>query len=227
MGIPATMFVTTGRLDERFEYWWDILARVFDPESAGPPQLEIDLPGGRRLLSTRSVEERMSAYWDLYHALASMQRDMRDEVLARLVAWSGVPAVDSRNRRMSAAELQRLADIPGLTVGGHTVTHTRLPGLSYGVVRAEISRNKAALEAILQSPVSTFAYPFGAYDAAAIEAVRAARFAAAVTCDSGPVWGGSNPLALPRVDVCAVRERPLPSTLEALIGCGDASARRS
>jgi peptidoglycan/xylan/chitin deacetylase (PgdA/CDA1 family) len=221
------VFATTGRLDEPFEYWWDVLARVFDPAIDLPATLDVELSTGRRTLSTASPQERTAALWDLYHSLVAMSAEARAEVLLRLVSWSGVCSVDPDNRRMSSRELQQLAEVPGLTIGGHTCDHPSLPRLPYGQARTEISRNKARLEAILQRPVSTFAYPYGAYDTASIEAVRAAGFTAAVTCDSGPVWGGSNPLALPRVDVRATSERPFLLALDALITCGDASAQHS
>jgi hypothetical protein len=49
--------------------------------------------------------------------------------------------------------------------------------------------------------VTSFAYPYGSYDAATVEAVRTARFARACTSDHGPVGRGADPFALPRVAV--------------------------
>jgi peptidoglycan/xylan/chitin deacetylase (PgdA/CDA1 family) len=49
----------------------------------------------------------------------------------------------------------------GHTVGGHTVHHSRLSALSYGVEKDEIVLDKEAIENKLGTTVSLFAYPFG------------------------------------------------------------------
>ena len=49
----------------------------------------------------------------------------------------------------------------GLSIGAHTVNHPRLSTLSREAQAREISDSKRDLEAILCSPVTAFAYPYG------------------------------------------------------------------
>jgi hypothetical protein len=53
-------------------------------------------------------------------------------------------------------------------------------------------------------PVTTFAYPFGEFDAAAREAVKAAGLTVACSTRSGPAHANSDLLSLPRVHVLNV-----------------------
>ena len=64
------------------------------------------------------------------------------------------------------------------------------------------------------SPVSLFAYPFGALDSSTVSAVRAGGFQAAVTCDESTISAGHDLLRLPRLEIAAHREVPFDLWLE-------------
>jgi peptidoglycan/xylan/chitin deacetylase (PgdA/CDA1 family) len=67
-------------------------------------------------------------------------------------------------------ELGRLAEA-GITLGGHTRTHPRLSGLSREALRDEVAGSAERIEAECGVRPATFAYPYGAFDAAAVAAV--------------------------------------------------------
>lgn len=93
----------------------------------------------------------------------------------------------------------------GWEIGAHTVTHADLSALDYAHCRQEIDGSRDALQQITGMPVETFAYPFGRYDATAIEAVRDSGLLAAVTTGSGS-W---DPLELTRGMVGAADPFPV------------------
>ena len=97
---------------------------------------------------------------------------------------------------LSEAELRQIA-AAGWEIGAHTVTHADLSVLDYDRCREEIDRSRDALQQVSGVPVETFAYPFGRYGRAAVEAVRDSGLLAAVTTGSGS-W---NPLTLTRAMV--------------------------
>lgn len=105
---------------------------------------------------------------------------------------------------MNAAELRALA-AAGWELGGHTMTHADLSTLDYAACRREVEEGRAALERIAGTTVETFAYPFGRYGPAAIQAVRDAGFTAAVTTGSGS-WA---PYELTRAMVSSADPMPL------------------
>ena len=67
----------------------------------------------------------------------------------------------------------------------HTLTHAYLPTLSATRVRAEVSNSRRILRREFHVPVNFFCYPYGAYDAGVIAAVRAAGYQGATTTEYG------------------------------------------
>jgi peptidoglycan/xylan/chitin deacetylase (PgdA/CDA1 family) len=96
-------------------------------------------------------------------------------------------ARDSGARMMSAEELGDLV-LAGFEVGAHTVTHPDLSRLDFESCLREMSDSRQALERLLGIRVRTFAYPYCHYGSAALAAVRAAGFTAAVTCQGLGSW---------------------------------------
>lgn len=76
------------------------------------------------------------------------ERYVRNQLLLSpraILSWSGVQELNQR----------------GHTIGGHTVTHTRLSLLQEREQRDEIMNDKDRIESHLGKTMATFAYPFG------------------------------------------------------------------
>ena len=86
-------------------------------------------------------------------------------------AWGGYePAGIPVLPLLGWTELGRLAEA-GVTLGGHTRTHPPLIGLSPEALREEIAGSAERIETECGVRPGTFAYPYGAYDQAAVAAV--------------------------------------------------------
>jgi peptidoglycan-N-acetylglucosamine deacetylase len=120
--------------------------------------------------------------WDDGHEL-----DMRlaEELAAYGVAGTFYIAPECRevpqSKRISPGALRELAD--GFEIGGHTLTHPRLPSLSVDDARREIIDGKHAVEEIVGRPVTSFCYPYGEYIADHRDIVRSAGFLVARTVE--------------------------------------------
>lgn len=90
-------------------------------------------------------------------------------------------------RMMDELELRELA-AAGFEIGAHSVTHHDLSQLDYESCLREMSESRRTLEQIVGAPVRTFAYPYCRYGTAALAAVRATGFTAAVTCQGRGSW---------------------------------------
>ncbi|MGY1814256.1 polysaccharide deacetylase family protein [Blastococcus sp. SYSU D00820] len=87
---------------------------------------------------------------------------------------------------MTADQVREVA-AAGLEVGSHTMTHSRLAGADRAELAREVGDSRRVLEDVLQAEVPGFCYPYGSYDAAAADAVRAAGYDnACVTGDYQP-----------------------------------------
>ncbi|WP_405143365.1 polysaccharide deacetylase family protein [Sphaerisporangium sp. NBC_01403] len=90
-----------------------------------------------------------------------------------------------RPKRLTKAQVDGLA-ASGNEIGGHTLTHPRLPTLSAAGKRREICDDRRALLAMGYKPRS-FAYPYGMFDAATVDVVRSCGY------NSGRRSGGIAP----------------------------------
>lgn len=112
---------------------------------------------------------------------------------AEWLPLSGLPPA----RLMDAPQLRHV-DAEGACVGSHTASHVHLSRLAANDLRGEVEGSKATLEGILNRPVLDFCYPFGDVSRAAVEAVRAAGYRLAFTCERNRARPGMDPLLLPR-----------------------------
>jgi peptidoglycan/xylan/chitin deacetylase (PgdA/CDA1 family) len=77
----------------------------------------------------------------------------------------------------------RAAAAAGHEVASHTTTHARLDHLSAEEIGSEVADSRAILEEIVGAPVPGFAYPYGAFNEAAVSAVREAGYDYAAATD--------------------------------------------
>ncbi|WP_157174515.1 polysaccharide deacetylase family protein [Thiocystis violascens] len=118
--------------------------------------------------------------------------------VGRPAAWSddtttGWPMLDAgRLREMAQA---------GMEIGGHSRHHCRLAELPADRLPDEIRGCRLELEEILDRPVTSFAYPYGSYNQAVVEAVRDAGYRVACTTQYGPALADGDPLRMRRLAV--------------------------
>ncbi|MCZ2825177.1 MULTISPECIES: polysaccharide deacetylase family protein [unclassified Modestobacter] len=85
--------------------------------------------------------------------------------------WDSGPQLDV----MTAGRVREVA-AAGYEVGSHTMTHARLAGAGTGTLAEEVAGSRQVLQDVLQEEVASFCYPYGAFDDAAADAVRAAGY---------------------------------------------------
>ncbi len=91
-------------------------------------------------------------------------------------------------RLMDADEVRRLAASRWIDIGSHTSRHTDLASAGAEEAYQEMAGSKAALEELLQSPVTSFAYPKCDYSPACPEAARRAGYTVALSCAGRGAW---------------------------------------
>jgi peptidoglycan/xylan/chitin deacetylase (PgdA/CDA1 family) len=222
--IPATVFVTTGYLGSKKEFWYDSLERIFLHSGPLPEVLRLKVngfamecelgskPAGldvacRNLKPWNVFRQdipaiRHTLYRTLCEMLCTLPDAERREVLNNLAAWAGMDTINrATHRTLSSEELIRLADGGLIDIGSHTVSHPVLSSLSVALQAEEITRSKARVEELLGRPVDGFAYPFGGrsdYTEQTVVAVREAGFKWACSNFAGLVRRDTDPWQLPR-----------------------------
>ncbi len=202
LGLPATFFIVSDALRPGYEFWWDVLERVFIAEHPLPEMIRLPLPTGTVAMYSRTRAERELAHDTIRDIFYSLSAGRRDEATHRIIEWSRLgDDRDPNLRPVTTEELRLLADAPGMSIGAHTCSHVMLPAQDDRVKRAELGESRSHLEKALGRTVRLFSYPYGGFDASTCSAVAETGFTVAVTTEEGPVQLGDDPLLLPRYDV--------------------------
>ena len=140
------------------------------------------------LLAVEALQRRaMTATWFIVSGAIGGEPDW---------PYDGRPA----GRMMDAAALRDLR-AAGIEIGSHTVSHCRLTQASDADLTRELADSKAVLEDVLGDEVSSFAYPYGDWDARCAGAVEAAGYRQACTTRTGWALRDGNPYTLRRLTV--------------------------
>ena len=218
--VPATVFVATGQLGTREEFWWDELDRLLLQPGSLPVQIQLTIAGqtlswylGNAANYTLSTASRHAGWsvadhrypsrrHQLYATLCAMLRPLpyadQRQALEQLRQWAGETAAGRPSHRvLSAMETAQLAGGGLVEVGAHTITHAYLSTLPAFAQRQEIVGSRIYLEEIVGTPITSFSYPFGTpVSATGTDATPS------VTVASAPVFW--NTRMLPPSSVCIV-----------------------
>ena len=115
------------------------------------------------VLTKETPTLRHAVYRSLHRLLRPLPEDERMKVLDTLVALVGT---DTSSRPMYRAlipeEVFRLSEGGLVDIAAHTVTHPVLSTLDVVAQQTEVRESKTLLEKVLNRPVVSFAYPYGA-----------------------------------------------------------------
>lgn len=184
--IPATVFVATGYVGSAQPFWFEVAAYM-----------------AMRASPDKTIAERRQSLRKLQVALKALPNDRRASIVS---AWTRhfTAHADSHERAhghaLSWDQVREMA-AAGIAFGSHSVTHPNLARLSDAELGWELAESKRVLEASLQRPIVTLAYPIGtrtAFDERVMAAAKRAGFQLALS-----YIRGANPLA--RLDRFALR----------------------
>ncbi len=200
LGMPFTVFVTTGFTDTDRVSWTDRLE--FAVNTTEGRLLNARLMNEHFSLATRA--EREAAIGRLKSLLKRQPLGEIERNVGRIFSALGADPGDARLREvgyMTSGQIKEMAG-RGVAFGAHTVTHPILSREAPERVRREVTESKAAIEDITGSKVFSFAYPNGRpedYNEAVINEVKRAGIAAAVTSVYGLASPGDSPYEIKRI----------------------------
>ncbi len=202
LNLPATIFITTGKIGASQPFWQQSLGRAFrsaqecldGPEGdAGRAALALrtalQIREGTQLTSSRYRQTVL-----LWKKLPSGQRDrlLRDAVRTN-------PAVEQRRCFLNADEIREMA-VVGIDFGSHTVNHPILPLESPATVECELAESKAKLNLLLGKPIDMLAYPNGQHSAEIRDCARSLGYRIGCTTQGRWLSAREDALRLPRLE---------------------------
>lgn len=126
-------------------------------------------------------------HWDLSTDILPILKKYNIKVTAYIV-----PGLLGGGDFLTKKQLQSVIDSGLVEIGAHTMHHVSLKGLATGSLLYEVNESKAVLEKDYHLHVVTFAYPNGAFDEKAIEAVKNAGFSTSLTTVPGIMQSKAN-----------------------------------
>ncbi len=199
--VPVTIFVSTGNIGTDNEFWWDTIEGTIMDNPLCPT--EIYWAG--ELLNLNSKEERINACWKIWNKVFRVNDCQRTQMIDELISLT---KYEKKNRpeyrTINERELVELDRCPWITIGAHTVSHTRLTSLSDKEKNKEILKSKEKLESILNHDIKSMSFPFGCrndYDIVTIDAVRNAGYDRAASVELN-FEGNTERYNMPRLSIC-------------------------
>ena len=222
--IPATVFVTTGTLCLKQEFWWDDLERLLLHPGKVPEQMTLHVNGQNyswelknstrysnseyqkhrhwNVLQMEIPCSRHQTYLDVWALLRPLQPETRQKLMKELCVWAGKDETGrSTHFSLIPDEVKQLTATHLIEVGAHCVKHPVLSSLPINQQQKEIQESKQQLEDILGYPVTTFSYPYGThadYTSETVNVVQKTGFSCACSNFSRVVQRGTDCFQLPR-----------------------------
>jgi peptidoglycan/xylan/chitin deacetylase (PgdA/CDA1 family) len=195
-GLSATFFLATGFLSGG-RMWNDTVIECLRRTTS----LKLDLRDfGLPEVAASSNGDRRAAIDILLPQIKYKTPSQREPLLRTLHRLCGEPQLPEKP--MMDAEQVRALRRTGMVIGAHTVNHPILCSLTDLEAEREIADGRADLEAVLDEPVSLFAYPNGRlgpdYDERHAKMVERLGFSAAVSTEMGVSRVGDNTYQLRR-----------------------------
>jgi peptidoglycan/xylan/chitin deacetylase (PgdA/CDA1 family)/CelD/BcsL family acetyltransferase involved in cellulose biosynthesis len=198
LNIPATIFLTTGCVQDGKLPWYDQVALAF--KLTARKSLDWDqhaAPSG----AMESTEARIRKTQRTLEWLWGLNTEDRLRCLPELFEALHVSREPNLpNFMLNWTEIREMGK-NGISFGAHTVTHPVLSHCKTEDVEREVVESKKTIERNVRQPVNHFAYPFGRYgdfNEDAKKTLRAAGFLTAATTIPGYNRAGDDLLELKR-----------------------------
>ncbi len=215
-GVPATLFLATGFINQNTPFWWDELATMILASTQAIRDQQVwpgepvtldwgeaersDITGGWRA-SDEPLTTRQKAYLAIWRRLQRATVEERDVAMNTLRRHLGTDH-DPLGKPMSSDEIRALLSDGLVELGAHTVTHPALTFLSRLESRREIDGSGHRCRELAAKRVNGFAYPYGDMNLEVRSDVARLGFSWACSTEGGFVDGKQPDIyALPRVAV--------------------------
>lgn len=180
--IPSTFFISTNNIDTNRLFWWDEISIHRDCYEEYT-DLTFDALTRKLIYSTPEQQVAFLSKYRPHYKKNTEETDTRTY------------------RSMTKKELYELSQFKLVTIGNHTVNHTKLTLLNDEEVLNEILESKKTIEEIINKKVSTFSFPYGSYNKNIINICRKIGLKKVATTVSRNYYSWTNTMKIPRVHV--------------------------
>ncbi len=161
--VPATIFISTGTMNQNKELWWDELEQLILEGDEVPIILRLRDDEFGCLWNTSTWEYRRNCYKTLHYLMKNcIAPDKREMWILQLWNWRQKNRIPRKmNLTVSQKECRQFAESKLISIGAHTVSHPSLASLDRKQQEREIKFSVELLSKIIGDKVTLFSYPFG------------------------------------------------------------------
>lgn len=201
--VPAVVFVPTDYIGTERLFWQERLGHLVEQICSGKPAAAAHIlrDYGWAHLAEIPLHQRRDTIKDSIRAIKHKTYDEIDRMIAKLTAvLDHVTPDHGPDRYLSVAQMREMME-SGISFQSHGCSHRILPRLSAEELEQELRRSRHWLQEQLGSEPTALAYPNGDHDPAVLSGARRTGYSLAFTTVPGRVDGGSDPLALRRINI--------------------------
>ena len=205
LGIPATFYVVSDFVGTDRLFWWEQIADMMHKSERTELNLLDAMPSLRNpdeILPLRNNDERDYAYGQL---CAHIRNGLHADIPMHMKNVSDYLGIQIREegRQYNLMDWTQLKELArqGFDIGCHTATHCNVIGANEAMLKDELINSVNVLENHLDSPIESFAYPYGLFEKSSklvADALAKTNCIAAYTIEQGVVEAGSPAFELPR-----------------------------
>ncbi|MCI8567061.1 MAG: polysaccharide deacetylase family protein [Lachnospiraceae bacterium] len=161
--VPATIFVASGNIGSKREFWWDELGRLFTCAEEYPSVFRLEDPLFGYSWETDTYEKRFELAKTIRWLLRmNTDLEVRNRWFRQIREWAGLSESGREAHRCATiTQLQQLAQSKWITIGAHTVHHMSLGAMEREMQKQEIENSIKAIDHWLGFSPTVFSYPFG------------------------------------------------------------------
>jgi peptidoglycan/xylan/chitin deacetylase (PgdA/CDA1 family) len=204
LGLPATIFATTGFLDRTHKLWFNKLELAFEMTQCGP--LELEIAGVSYSFGLNGKRSRVDALDTLLAVVKQQPQEEVPQLLHSILKTMGVEPFGYERYPapllpMSWDQAREMHSSGLIDIGGHTHSHPILGRSTCEKAREEIFFSKERMVKELGVAPTQFAYTNGKthdYNERTKALLKEAGYQAAYTMLPGFVGPGDDAFALPR-----------------------------
>ena len=174
--VPATFFITAVR-EAGYDILWNDFLGILS--KYGPRNLsfrqELFRKRQGRFPEYVSVPEGIGL-WQMLRGLGFDAKAEFLDTLYPLAPFRTRPAEEDYWLQMTGRQIKELAASPWTTIGAHGYYHNDLAKIDLAAAEEEMVRSRQYLEKITGNAINAFAFPYGTYTPALVEAAKRASF---------------------------------------------------
>lgn len=150
--LPATIFLTTGHINNNELFWWDKIAYIINKTKIKKFTL--------KEIGTFSLVNKERVIREIQEKFKKVDEGKKDYLIDKIAKKLRVNIPKKGNTFLSWNNVREMSK-NNISFGAHTVTHPILTRISLKQAKDEIMNSKKKIENEINKQVSVFAYPNG------------------------------------------------------------------